>query len=381
MSNADLARAKRAKEDEFYTTLSEIEGELNHYKKAFEGKTVFCNCDDPYESNFFKYFAMNFNYLGLKKLIAMCYVSSPMSTKQLTLDCMYSEAIPPEQPTTPDGRVKKPYKIVITEVRDINGDGAIDLADVEELIKTDGNVLTVLKGDGDFRSEESINCLQESDIVVTNPPFSLFKEFISQLIEYKKQFIIIGNQNAITYKDCFKLLMDNCMWIGYHFGDMKFTVPDYYEPRETRFWIDESGQKWRSLGNACWFTNIDIAKRHEPLILYKKYDPEQYPKYENYNAINVNKVSEIPIDYYEMMGVPLTFMDKYCPDQFEICGMCENLDLYGLKTRVYSPQECKNRYQELFGKPGTYDLNASGVIDGKKVYQRILIKRRPADGN
>ena len=298
--NTALHKANKAKNDEFYTQLSDIEAELKHYKKHFVGKTVLCNCDDPYESNFFKYFAMNFNHLGLKKLIATCYESSPVAGEQLSLF--------PE---------KRPYMIEITEVIDENGDGAIDLADVEYLLKSKQNTVRKLK-DGDFRSEECVKALQEADIVVTNPPFSLFREYIAQLIEFDKKYLVIGNQNAITYKEIFPLLKDNKMWLGYHCGDMAFAVPSYYEERETRFWIDARGQKWRSLGNICWYTNLDHQKRHEELELYKNYSPEEYPHYDNYDAINVDKLAEIPEDYYGEMGVPITFLDKYNPSQFEI---------------------------------------------------------------
>ena len=298
--NTALHKANKAKNDEFYTQLSDIEAELKHYKKHFVGKTVLCNCDDPYESNFFKYFAMNFNHMGLKKLIATCYESSPVAGEQLSLF--------PE---------KRPYMIEITEVIDENGDGAIDLADVEYLLKSKQNTVRKLKN-GDFRSEECVNILKEADVVVTNPPFSLFREYIAQLIEFDKKYLVIGNQNAITYKEIFPLLKDNKMWLGYHCGDMAFAVPPYYEERETRFWIDGKGQKWRSLGNICWYTNLDHQKRHEKLELYKKYSPEEYPHYDNYDAINVDKLAEIPEDYYGEMGVPITFLDKYNPSQFEI---------------------------------------------------------------
>lgn len=197
------------------------------------------------------------------------------------------------------------------------------MLDVAELFKTKENELTQLVGDGDFRSEECLDLLKEADIVVTNPPFSLFREYLTVLIEHQKDFLIIGNQNAITYKEIFPLLKENKMWLGNMAGDMAFTVPDYYEPRETRYWEDENGQKWRSLGNICWFTNLDIKKRHEDLILIKKYKPEEYPRYDNYEAINVDRIADIPYDYEGVMGVPITFMDKYNPAQFEILGISQ----------------------------------------------------------
>ncbi len=371
--NSNLHIANKNKKDEFYTQLEDIELELKHYRKYFAGKTVFCNCDDPYESNFFKYFAMNFNYLGLKKLVATCYIGSPVVGEQFEQLSIFD--IFPSEENTPK---KFPYKIEITEVVDANGDGTVDLTDVEYLLRNKNNALTLLTGDGDFRSPECIEILKQADIVVTNPPFSLFREFVAQLVEYSKQFIIIGNVNAITYKEIFPLIKENKLWLGYsiHSGDREFRVPDDYPLNASGYRIDENGYKYIRVKGVRWFTNLDIKKRHEELDLYKKYTPEEYPKYDNYNAVEVSKTADIPEDYYGAMGVPITFLDKYNPEQFEILGMCENLDLYGLKTRVYTSQECKDRYFELFGKKGTYDLNASGVIDGKKVYQRILIRRK-----
>ena len=311
MATKTLSNAKKAKADEFFTQLADIENELKHYKEHFKNKIVFCNCDDPYESNFFKYFAMNFNFLGLKKLIATCYDSSPIAYTQLSFI---------GKDRTTKNKNRRAYKIEISEVEDYNGDGAVDLSDVEYLLHNKENTLTLLNGDGDFRSEECVELLKVADIVVTNPPFSLFREYIAQLVEYNKKFIIIGNQNAITYKEVFKLFKENKIWLGYKCGDMKFTVPSYYEERTTRFWIDEKGQKWRSFGNICWYTNVDIAKRHEELTLYKHYygHEDEYPKYDNYDAINVDKVADIPCDYFEDIGVPITYLDKYNSDQFEI---------------------------------------------------------------
>lgn len=341
--NKNLHAANKAKKDEFYTQLGDIENELRHYRKHFHGKIVFCNCDDPYESNFFKYFAMNFNQLGLKKLIATCYDGSPVASSQLQLFEFEDED---KKETT-----RVPHKIVITEVNDFNGDGAINLADVEWLIQNDKNVLTTLQGNGDFRSKECIELLKEADIVVTNPPFSLFREYIAQLIEHKKQFLIVGNQNAITYKEVFKLIKENLMWLGRCLSYAAFKVPDYYEEKSNRFWIDETGQKWRSMGNICWFTNLDHKKRHEEMDLYKHYTPEEYPQYDNYDAINVDKTADIPMDYDGVMGVPITFLDKYNPEQFEIKGI--------------------DRYVEdnpNYGKRFT--------INGKETYARILIRKK-----
>lgn len=299
--NARLQQARRNKKDEFYTQLSDIEEELKHYRSFFNGKTVFCNCDDPYESNFFKYFALNFNALGLKKLIATCYSASPVMGRELPLfDRMNG---------------KKAYKIEITEVVDANNDGAVDLSDVEYLIKNGKNTLSILEENGDFRSAECVELLKQSDVVVTNPPFSLFREYVAQLIEYEKEFIIIGHQNAITYKDIFKLIKENRLWLGYGFkGGAAFFIANYEDYASAT----SHQQGCIRVSGVVWFTNIETVKRHEELILYKKYSPEEYPKYDNYDAINVDKTNEIPADYDGLMGVPITFLDKYNPDQFEI---------------------------------------------------------------
>ena len=332
--NTRLQQAKRNKKDEFYTQLSDIEKELYHYREHFKGKTVFCNCDDPYESNFFKYFAVNFNFLKLKKLIATCYSGSPVMGKELPLFDRLN------------GR--QAFKIEITEVKDETGDGATGLADVEILLKNDKNVLTVLEENGDFRSRECVELLKQADIVVTNPPFSLFREYIAQLVEYGKEFIIVANKNAITYKEIFKLIKENRLWLGYRNinQDMWLILPDEEEKYEKI--ID--GKKMKHI-MTCWFTNIETTKRHEELILYKKYTPAEYPKYDNYDAINVDKVAEIPADYDGVMGVPITFLDKYNPDQFEILG----IDRY---------VENNPHYGHRF------------TINGKEIYARVLIKRK-----
>jgi len=309
-----LAAANKARKDEFYTQLSDIENEMRHYKPHFKGKTVLCNCDDPYESNFFKYFAMNFNALGLKKLIATCYAGSPVAEQQLTL---FEEEKPNQTKTG------VPHKIVITEVTDLNGDGATNLADVEWLIKNDKNVLTRLEGNGDFRSEECVALLQEADIVVTNPPFSLFREYMAQLMRYGKKFLIIGNVNAITYKEVFPLIKNNKIWLGPSItsGDRKFNVPDSYPLNAAGCGTDPDGRRFIRVKGVRWFTNLDHKKRHDPMDLYKQYSPEDYPKYDNYNAIDVSVTAEIPMNYDGIMGVPITYLDKYCPEQFEILGI------------------------------------------------------------
>ena len=325
--NKSLRKAKNIKEDEFYTQLSDIEKEIKHYKNHFRDKVVYCNCDDPRVSNFFHFFSYNFEKLGLKKLIATCYKNKNLDlfSQNDSNESIYLEY---------DGDKNENFK-----------------PDLEEI------GINKLDGNGDFRSKECIELLKKADIVVTNPPFSLFREYVNQLIEYNKKFLIIGGQNALTYKEIFTLMKHNKMWLGYNFGDMAFKVPDYYEPRKTRFWIDDKGQKWRSLGNICWFTNLDHSKRHEDIILYKNFTQEEYPKYDYYNAINVNKVAEIPVDYKGAMGVPITFMDKYNPNQFEILGF------------MNTGEENKGiRYENTpHGRP---------TIAGKEIYFRVLIKHK-----
>lgn len=314
VDNVRLKAAKKAKKDEFYTQLVDIELELKNYTEHFRDKVVLCNCDDPYESNFFKYFAMNFNYLGLKKLIATCYATSPILYTQLNL---FGE----EEVIAEESSGRKPYKIVITEVEDCNEDGAIDLFDVEYLIKNKKNVLTLLDGDGDFRSNECIELLKEADIVVTNPPFSLFREYVAQLFEYNKKFLIIGNINAVTYKEIFPLIKDNKMWIGESIrgSGRTFMVPSDYPIAEgSTYKVDEQGNKYIRVRGVRWFTNLDYPERHEDLTIYKLFNKELYPTYDNFDAIEVSEVANIPCDYDGYMGVPITFLDKYNPDQFEI---------------------------------------------------------------
>lgn len=355
--NESLARAAREKNDEFYTRLTDIEKELRHYKGHFKGKTVFCNCDDPFESNFFKYFVLNFNQLGLKKLIATCYATSPISNKKLSLfDVIGGD----------ESNKNKPYKAVVTKIYDTSGDGGVDMLDVAELFKMGENTLTELKEDGDFRSKESIELLKEADVVVTNPPFSLFREFVAILEKYNKNFLIIGNKNAITYKEIFPLLKENKIWVGMRNinSDFWFEVPE-----GNKFEKIVDGLKLKHI-MGCWYTNLDIKKRHEDLILVKKYTPENYPKYDNYNAINVDKVADIPSDYKGVMGVPITFMDKYNPDQFEILGISQTWAAqfeFG-KSKVY--EEGKQHKQN-----GSIS-NGSKVNDGPV----IAYSERPNQG-
>lgn len=379
MANKTLSSATRAKNDEFYTQLTDIEKELKHYRKHFKGKTVLCNCDDPFESNFFKYFVLNFNRLKIKKLIATCYSTSTVAGTHLKLHTRSSDGqmslsfnLTGELAIESEETKRKPYKAIVNVVHDTNGDGGIDMLDVVELFKSGENQLAELDGDGDFRSDECIELLKESDIVVTNPPFSLFREYIYTLIKHDKNFIVIGNQNAITYKEIFPLLMSNRMWLGNNSGDMSFTVPDYYKPRETRYWQDETGQKWRSMGNICWFTNLDIKKRHEEMILVKRYNEDDYPKYDNYDAINVNRTADIPYDYDGVMGVPITFMDKYTPDQFEIIGLApERLSENESSLQV---KRYKNAVQHK--KDGT-TCNGNKVNDGPTLLHDVQPLKYP----
>ena len=301
--NKNLNAAAKAKQDEFYTRLEDIENELKHYENFFAGKVVLCNCDDPHKSEFVNYFRKNFAELGLKKLIATYLAPQGKSSLKLEVD-----------------ECKENF--------------------------------TKLDGDGDFRSEECIKALKQADVVVTNPPFSLFREYVKQLAEYDKKFLIIGNMNAITYKEIFRLIKDNKLWLGYGFKrDPQFKVPDDYEERTTRFWIDAGGQKWRSFGNMCWFTNLDVRKRHENILLVKKYSPEKYPRYDDFDAIEVSRTADIPQDYFGVMGVPITFLNKYNPAQFEIVGKIDT------------------------GKTDEYNL-ANPIINGKMKFKRIAIRRR-----
>ena len=345
MATELLDKAKKNKADEFYTQLPDIEAEMCHYKEHFRGKVVLCNCDDPYESNFFKYFATNFNHMGLKKLLAVSYSGSPVAGEQLSLFDVRSLDVKRIRDGGSNG--KQAYKMEISEVGDENADGAVDLGDVKNLLKNRKNALTLLEGNGDFRSAECIELLKGADIVVTNPPFSLFREYVAQLIEFKKKFIIIGSKNAITYKEMFRLIKENRIWLGNGFpsGNAFFKIPAEY----AREWAngvynpDTGLVKFRNVG---WFTNLDFQKRHENLALFKRFTPEEYPRYDNYDAIEVSKTAEIPYDYDGVMGVPITFLDKYNPDQFEI-----------VKFRKGNDEK---------------DL----VINGKSPYFRILIKRK-----
>lgn len=337
MANKNLNAAKTAKKDEFYTQMTDIERELQHYWPHFRDKVVLCNCDDPYESNFFKYFALRFNQLGLKKLICTCYNGSPVQGNELIID--FGDFS--EEPK------KIAYKVEITEVKDLNGDGTVDLSDVRYLLLNDKNVLSTLKT-GDFRDPECIELLKQADVVVTNPPFSLFREYIGQLMEYDKKFLLIGTYNAIKYKELFPLFMQNRIWLGYGFkGDATHFVSPYED-------IATAGNHRKGMirvSGVHWFTNMVMAKRNEELDLVYHYSPKDYPKYDNFDAIEICKTSLIPCDYMGAMGVPITFMNKYNPEQFEIIGVLNH------------------------GCDNIYDL-AKPILNGKELYTRILIRNK-----
>ena len=317
--NAAMNRARNARKDEFYTQLSDIEKETRHYRDHFRGKTVLCNCDDPYASQFFVHFFRKFSAYGLKKLVSVCYRNCEPD--------LFSQ-------NASDHSIMLEYSGGADESRDPTKD---------EIAKW----VRPLKGDGDFRSEECVEILKAADIVVTNPPFSLFREFIAMLVKHDKKFLVIGQHNAIHYAEIFPLFKQGRIWLGNHYGDMEFRVPSYYEPRATRYREDERGNKWRSLGNACWFTNLDFESRHEELTLWREYSQDDFPKYDNYDAIEVGHVSDIPCDYDGVMGVPITIMGKLCPEQFEILGT------------------------------STSDMpKGAPYLQGKRIYERILIRRK-----
>jgi hypothetical protein len=328
--NRSMRAAKASKQDEFYTQLSDIEKELRHYPAYFNGKIVLCNCDDPRVSNFFHYFSYNFEKLGLKKLITTCYKNqqADLFSKNDSERGIYLEYRGDKNRS----RVPDPAEIGIRQ----------------------------LKGDGDFRSKECVELLKQADIVVTNPPFSLFREYVVQLVEMNKKFLVIANHNAITYKEVFRLIKDNKIWLGYT-HPVNFVVPDHYELREVRSWRDEAGTNWRSMGNACWFTNLDIEKRHEEIPLYTTYGAKAFPQYDNYEAIEVSRFKEIPCDYDGVMGVPLTFLEKYNPEQFEIVGSD-----YEVKEGLLP---------ELVKATWTGKIDR-GYVKRKRLYARILVRKR-----
>jgi len=360
--NKNLHNAKQSKKDEFYTQLSDIENEMRHYKQHFKGKTVLCNCDDPRISNFFHYFSYNFEQLGFKKLIATCYKNQNAE--------LFSEN-------------KSEQAIYLEYTGDKNGD---HVPNPEEI------GIKHLKGDGDFRSKECIDLLKKSDIVVTNPPFSLFREYVAQLIEHEKKFIIIGHQNAIAYKEIFKLIKENKLWLGYGFtGGAAHFINKHYKDYAT---AGDHKEGMIRVSGVVWFTNIDTKKRHEDLILYKNYygNEKEYPKYDNYDAINVDKTKDIPMDYEGAMGVPITFLDKYNPEQFEILGLTSGRDEFdAIPTKRYiNPKQvnpdgsigngskANTRSTFLFSKKpsGIYYTadNAKGYLS--ILYARLIIKNK-----
>ena len=331
MANKQLTGAKKAKKDEFYTQLADIEVELKHYREHFKGKTVLCNCDDPRMSNFFYYFVLNFHFLGLKKLITTCYKN--------------------QNPDLCSENISEQAVYLVYEGEDI---GIPPNPTIAGLVRS-------LEGDGDFRSKECIAFLEEADIVVTNPPFSLFREYVAQLIKYDKKFIIIGNINAVTYKEIFPLIQRDQVWLGpsIHSGDREFEIPSSYPLEAAGSRTDNEGRRYIRVKGVRWFTNLDFPQRHEELTLYKKYSPEEYPHYDNYDAINVDKVADIPCDYDGVMGVPITYLDKHNPDQFEI------LDANDFIIRDQAPK-----------KPHGLIKDKDGYVMGRIVYARILIRKR-----
>ena len=351
--NKNLQKAKSNKKDEFYTQLSDIERELKHYKKHFKDKVVYCNCDDPRVSNFFHYFSYNFEKLGLKKLITTCYKNQDIDlfSQNSTEEAIYLE-----------------YE------GDKNGNNVPDLEEIG---------IHHLEGDGDFRSEESIELLKQADIVVTNPPFSLFREYVAQLIGYDKKFIIVGHQNALTYKEIFPLIKEDKLWLGYGFkGGAAHFINKHYEDYAT---AGDHQEGMIRVSGVVWFTNLDISKRHEDLILYKQYNIEDYPKYDNYDAINVDITKEIPIDYSGAMGVPITFMNKYNPEQFEILGSdaysgTPPIKKYPQKSKVKDGKKMKSKTgtmgcvikEKEFGTGTYFDVG----YPVRAVYKRIFIKNK-----
>ena len=328
VKNKNLHKAKKGKNDEFYTQLSDIERELKHYKHHFKDKVIYCNCDDPRVSNFFHYFSYNFEKLGLKKLITTCYKSQNAE--------LFSQN-------------DSERAIYLEYNGDKNGNNVPDPNEIG---------IHYLEGDGDFRKKESIELLKQADIVVSNPPFSLFREYVAQLMEYEKKFVIVGHQNAITYKEIFPLIQNNQIWLGFGFkGGAAHFINKHYEDYAT---ASDRKEGMIRVSGVIWLTNLDISKRHEDLILYKSYNPDEYPKYDNYDAINVNKTKDIPFDYDGDIGVPITFIDKYNPEQFEILGMSASAG--------YN--------EDIVGIPFLGDKDARPLINGKNTYARIFIKNK-----
>ena len=380
--NSNLSQAKAAKNDEFYTQYADIQKEVNAYIEynpdVFRGKTVLLPCDDPEWSNFTKFFAQNFEFFGLKKLISTSYAIESKNYKSDWQPTLFET----ENPLYNADKSRVKGKIFTLD-HDTNTNGRVDIDDLQ---------WQYLEGDGDFRSAEVTALRDEADIIITNPPFSLFREFLAWIMEAKKQFAIIGNMNAITYKEVFPLIKENKIWIDNPFvrGAGYFTSPMELDTTLSYFNSHDYREGFIRVPGVRWFTNIELGRRHQPLKLMTMADnlkfnkklkgQTEYYHYDNYDAIEIPFTELIPSDYEGIMGVPISFIDKYCPEQFEIVGMCENEDLYHLKTKVYSTAECKQAYMNKFGKAGTYDLNASGVLTKngtqEKVYQRILIRKK-----
>lgn len=350
--NATLNHAFIVKKDEFYTQYEDVAREMVRHSEHLKGRTVLCNCDDPFESAFFRFFVLHFNKLGLAGLTSTCYAGSPMAGREYPLN----------------GETGA-YKAIVNEVPDeplTRPDGSLDL---ESLFAMPGNSLARLAGDGDFRSKECEVLLQEADVVATNPPFSLFREYISQLERFKKNFIILGNMNAATYREVFPLFCDNKVWYGESIrsGDRKFHVPDNYPLNAAGCGVDERGRRFIRVKGVRWLTNLDAGKRHEHLALTRSYTPDKYPRYENYDAIDVGRTSDIPIDYDGIMGVPITFLDRYNPHQFEIIMLANG----NARSNVASKTLKKAGYC-----PHPEDKGGVGIINGQRVYARILIRKR-----
>lgn len=396
--NKSLHAAKAAKHDEFYTQYVDIQKEVEAYLEfdpnTFRGKVVYCNCDDPFESNFFKFFAANFNKLSLKKLVSTSYDGSPIAG-QLTLFPEYNEGNWKRQ--TP-----KALAVILDHVKDEDGDGAANIDDVKLFLKRNKAARIALKGDamyagGDFRSAECVALLKEADILVTNPPFSLFREYVAQLVEHEKRFLIIGPKNAVTYKEIFPLIKNSKLWLGAGFanGNAFFSIPDA-GGREFAEGVYDASTGLVKFRNVGWFTNMDHGRRHQKLecmtternLRFSKHKELRgkaaYDRYDNYDAIEVPYTDAIPSDYDGVMGVPISFLDRHNPEQFAIVGTTESNDPdNACRTRVYTSRECRDAYLKRFGTRGVYDLNASGVVNGVKVFKRVLIRHlaRPARGN
>lgn len=352
--NATLNRAFIVKKDEFYTQYEDVAREMVKHRGQLKGKVVLCNCDDPFESAFFRFFTLHFNKLGIAGLMATCYAGSPMAGREYPLK----------------GGTDA-YQAIVTEVPDetlLRPDGSLDL---ESLFAMQGNSLSRLSGDGDFRSDECKALLKKADIVATNPPFSLFREYINLLERHEKKFIILGNMNAATCKEVFPLFRDNKVWYGESIrsGDRKFYVPDDYPLNAAGCGVDERGRRFIRVKGVRWFTNLDTSRRHEPIELANRYTPDQYPRYENYDAIDVGRTQSIPVDYDGLMGVPITFLDKYSPDQFKIVMLANG----NARTNVSSETLAEVGY-----RPHPEDRGGVGIIDGRRVYARILIRRNPS---